>query len=204
MKIPMINKFPLREGEPGEGGGGGENNFLDSISEEFRGSDHIKNYDSIDALAKGHIEANDLISKSIRIPGEDADDTVRNSFYEKLIGVDGVVRIPAEGDEEGIKAFYQKLGVPENADGYEGVKQPDKLEPGMEYDKNMEDWFKQTAHANNLSPKQAEGLYEAWNEVQAEKAKLMIGEMQSMTETLKKEWGNDWDKRIAMVHNTAK
>lgn len=93
---------------------------------------------------------------------------------------------PKDGstDEEKAK-FEQKLakvrGVPDNPEGYQ-IERPAQMPEGMIYDEDMENWFKQQAHANNWTQ-------ESVSKVVAEYNKRQFDNNSTYTETVKKAEG---------------
>jgi len=98
-------------------------------------------------------------------------------------------------------AFYGKLGRPETADKYD-LKRP-TLPEGMTYDEAGEKWFRETAHKLNLSAAQAAALYDEYNgrmggvikDIEAKRTKAA----QDGLETLKKQWGGQFDTNMELV-----
>jgi hypothetical protein len=109
-------------------------------------------------------------------------------------GSKNLLELPGvDAEPEAWDAVYNKLGRPESADKYE-------LSLPENGDRELADWFKQTAHKTGLTAKQAQSLYESYNEVLGQKTQqsqqaLMQQSEQAVTE-LKKEWGQAFDTQI--------
>lgn len=121
-------------------------------------------------------------------------DSVIESYVnlEKLFGADKAGRtivIPKdENDQEGLKAFRAKIGVPESADGYE-------LGGEGEFAKTAAGWF----HANGIPKAAGQALAKAWSDHFSAQIKAQDeaaqAESQKALEALKGEWGQDFEKR---------
>ena len=119
---------------------------------------------------------------------------------EKLLGADkagrGVILPKDDATPEEMSAFYNKLGRPENADGYK-LPIPEGQSP--EFAKTAAGWF----HEMGLSAKQAEGLTGKWNEFQAqaaEAAEAQYAQQSTLDEQeLRREWGKDFDAHAELA-----
>lgn len=119
---------------------------------------------------------------------------------ERLLGADKAGRtivLPKDDtDQEGLKAFRAKLGVPETPDGY---KLP--LPEGQTDDafaKTAAQWF----HKNGIPPKAAEGIVNEWNtfignEIKAQEA-AEKADSEAKLQELKTEWGAHFDERAEL------
>lgn len=100
-----------------------------------------------------------------------------------------------DADESKLAEFYNRLGRPDAPDKYD-LKMPDGGDPALA------DWFKQTAHKNGLTTKQATALFNEWNSMSGEKMQSWEAEARQQSEKsigeLKKEWGQGFDKQIDM------
>ncbi len=146
-------------------------NWRDTLPEDIRGNKVITETKDLTSMAKRLIDANDFISKSVRLPDD--------------------------GDTSGMDELYNKLGRPETAEGYE-VKRPDMPE-GMKYDEALETSFLTAAHKIGLNSSQANALM-AWNQeqVMSQMANTQTANTEAMGE-LKKEWGNAFDERVKIA-----
>ena len=80
--------------------------------------------------------------------------------FVDLLGAEGkAITIPGENATEAERAaFYQKIGRPENSDGYK-ITKPTDLPEEIPYDQALETEFKKFAHENGLTSAQAEKAY---------------------------------------------
>ncbi|MBX9697868.1 MAG: hypothetical protein K2X74_00470 [Acetobacteraceae bacterium] len=125
---------------------------------------------------------------------------------ETLIGRKGLIP-PKEGDPDTVTAAWRAgLGVPEKPEGYE-FKQPDGL-PAEAWQESGLTAFRGWAHELGLTPAQAQGVAERFAKQQAEamqRAALGIGpDGKPMEETLRAEWGVQYDAKVEQAKRAAK
>ena len=120
--------------------------------------------------------------KTLTIPGENATDEERN-------------------------AFYTALGRPENADGYE-INKPEDLPAGIGWMDEEVKAFKEFAYANGLSQAQAAEAVKFQVEMVKKTQKEALAAHNALAEQniadLQKEWGADYDSKIAAANNAVK
>ena len=142
--------------------------WKDSVSREVRfskdGNDKLARFTDPTSLATSYLEQEKMNSGRVKIPGEDS-------------------------TPEEVSAFYQKLGKPETAEGYELPE----LAEGDAYDETMMNAVKQYAFDKNMSNEQLNGMVETY----LNEARLAQDRIATQTEdALKQEWGGDYDKNI--------
>lgn len=117
------------------------------------------------------------------------------SYIDIAGKVEGTVRIPGENatDEEK-SSFYSALGRPEAPDKYEFTRPT--LPDGVQYDEKQEGAFRTMAHEIGLSQAQAEKLYGFYNnqiiESHSEYVRVVNEAKQEAEAALKKEWGEKY------------
>lgn len=124
---------------------------------------------------------------------------------EKMVGADRAGRtvvLPGpDADEAEMAAFYEKMGRPESADGYElPVPEGD--------DGAMAEWARGVFHGAGLTPKQAQQISEAWNDHVANISQSSAQQSEqsaadAMAE-LKREWGAAYDQKTASIEHAAR
>lgn len=121
-------------------------------------------------------------AKTLTIPGENATDDEKN-------------------------AFYTALGRPENAEGYE-INKPEDLPVGVGWMDEEVNAFKEFAFANGLSQAQAAEAVkfqvEMVKRAQAEALAAHNALAEQNIADLQKEWGADYDSKIAAANNAVK
>lgn len=120
--------------------------------------------------------------KTLTIPGENATDEERN-------------------------AFYTALGRPENADGYE-INKPEDLPAGIGWMDEEVKAFKEFAYANGLSQAQAAEAVKFQVEMVKKAQEEALAAHNAIAEQniadLQKEWGSDYNSKIAAANNAVK
>lgn len=109
-------------------------------------------------------------------------------------GAKNLLELPGvDAEPEAWDQIYNKLGRPENPDAYE-LNMPENG------DDQLANWFKETAHKTGLTAKQAQSLFESYNELVGNKTAEMQTQMVQQSEQqlldLKKEWGQTFDTQI--------
>lgn len=172
-------------GKPaGEGATGDIQSFLELLPEEDRNDPNLKNFKSVQDFAKSYSEQRKMIGSMVKIPGEDA--------------------TPEELDK-----FFQKIGKPTDAAGYELSKE---LPEGLTLNEDMYNEFGQVALESNLTKGQVSKLYEWYNnktaalyqEVAQQQQAALQQEIEQGVSDLKKEWGSEYKENIQVAVNTAK
>lgn len=157
-----------------------------SVSEDLRGS--VESYGSIDDLVKSHNNAQSMIGRSVRIPGEDASAESKQEFYKSLEKVPNVYHV----DEENVGKLYDRLGRPESAEGYKY----ELGELGDLADPTNVGEFNKFAHELGLSNKQAEALIKYDLQRAAQSGEALESSKVEGEKQLKQMWGNDYDARL--------
>ena len=119
---------------------------------------------------------------------------------EKLLGHTKVPLPKDENDVAGIQAFNKAMGVPDTAEGY-GLKDPAIPESmkGMTFDKKT---FGEAIHKFGLTPKQANGLWQAYTEMSMgaynKYATENNNQLAQMVNGLRQEWGDAYDTNVQL------
>ena len=147
-----------------------------SLPEEIRNHASLNTINDVGALAKSYVHA------------------------QSMIGADKVVVPGKWATDDDYNQFYAKLGRPADAEGYElKMDTPEGAEP----DTDMLTWFKSTAHANGLTPRQAQGLLAQYNEYTQSRQQSMSGQVEQQQaaaeQELRKEWGEAYDNRLSIA-----
>jgi len=164
------------------------------VNEEFRGDTGLNEIKSVSDLAKGYLSGQRMLGDRIKIPGETASDEDRAAFNTKLTEIPGVLRIPEEGDEEGFRDLYSKLGRPESADKY--TYKTENLPEGLESSSVIEDWFKKSAFESGASNEMVSKIMGEWNEMLVTQHNVKQEDMNVAEAALHKDWGNDYARRM--------
>lgn len=128
-----------------------------------------------------------------KLPALEAPKVLSDAYFnlEKLLGADRAGRtvvLPKEdASPEEKRAFAAKLGAPEKPEGYE-IKAPDGAP--QELVKDAQKWM----HDLGLPKAQGEQLAQKYLEAEAANFKAFQAEGAKAIDTLKVEWGADYDK----------
>lgn len=135
-------------------------------------------------------------------------DDVMKSYInaQKLIGSDKRVKIPEEGDKENWMSFYDRIGRPKEASGYEfGI--PEGAPEGYESEQFQAyaQEFRKTVHDLGLTKSQAENL---WNYQQKasidayqNQSTAFKQQLEALEETAKKEFGQKLPEVVKLRNN---
>lgn len=146
---------------------------------------HAKRFNSVADLAKSNL---DLVSE-------------RDRLKNTAIVVPGKNATPEE-----IAAFNQKLGVPETPEGYE-FPAPAEGEQLSDAEQASRKAWAERFHKLGVPKTAAEGIINAFREDMASASETLAQEDERFageTETLlKREWGQDYARNVAIAHATA-
>lgn len=161
--------------------------WKDYIPEELKDRAEWNNIKDVSDLYKNYINAQQMISKSVRIPD-------------------------ANSSLEDIAAFYTKLGKPASKDDYDFEYKPAK--EGYVYNKDSFDFsvFKDIADKANLTADQYQALASAYIDINNEQyanynQKLQedaAAELKSAENKLKMQWGAQYNQNINAITEKVK
>lgn len=157
------------------GGGSGSTDFQTLIPTEFKDHPSLAPIKDMQGLVKSYISAQEMVGKNkVVVPSNDA--------------------TPEEWN-----TFFSKVGRPENPDQY-GIKKPDSLPEGFDVPDEFINFMKQMFHKHGLTPKQASGIFNEYNEFAAknfsdERSAIRTKRTEEL-EALKKEWGAAYDSKF--------
>lgn len=185
-------KYKIQNPEDDKGGSGGGGDWRSTLPEDIRDSETLKEIPGINELAKGYINAQQLVGNSIRIPSENASEEDRKSFYGKLMEkVPGLVPMPGSDDEEGQKVLWTKLGKPET-DAHYTLPESAKDIPDISD-------FKKLAHQANLTQSQFETIIGGLAASVGERTLQENIDYEKGMRDLKVEWGLAYEDNIKTV-----
>ena len=122
--------------------------IADSLSDEVKTNPTLIQYNSLEDALKGHIHTKSLVGSSIRIPGEEAGETDKQEFYDKLLNnAPNLMLKPDFAEPDQTNEFYRTIGKPEGADKY---AMPD----GNTLDAGVEAEIREIAFNSNLTQAQ--------------------------------------------------
>ena len=152
--------------------------------EEFRNDSTLNQFASQDAFIKAMLDDRKANGAAIKLPGENATDEEWGKFYDRL-------GRPASSNDYGLSK-----DIPE----------------GLDFNEEFYNEFTREIYTAGLSKKQAEKIYNWYNNKSAEMAKDIDAKIQASYKksvddavaSLKKEWGTDYqqnlDSAVAMAN----
>lgn len=123
---------------------------------------------------------------------------------QRMVGADKIAIPGKHGTDEEWGQVYDKLGRPENADGY--ALEMNNVPEGMAANPELVGWFQTTAHKVGLSPGQAQILADEYN-IMASVAEQSPNEQaleaeareQAGIRELQKEYGKAFDAKVGVA-----
>ncbi len=145
-------------------------------------------------------DGNDKLARFKDDPG-----LLATSYLEQEKMNSGRVKIPVDTDSAETKsAFYQKLGRPDNVEGYNLPQLPE----GQEYDTELIGTMRGIAFESGVSDSQFGGLVAKFVEAQGAAVATKLAEQNREAEStiseLQTEWGQDYDKNIEVSRRALK
>jgi hypothetical protein len=177
-----------KAGEGGGGGGGAATDWRAALPDELRAEPMFKDVPDVPTLAKIARDLTAYKGASIRIPGPDAGDAVRQEFTAKLR--EKVPELVLRSDVEALRAA---IGVPKDAKEYavDGVT----FEPGTELAEPEVASLRERAARYGLPKEQFKQLL---SDVASERAQAAKQAKEAQA-ALKQEWGAAYDERLGKV-----
>jgi len=156
--------------------------WIDKLPDEVADyKSSIKNFKSVPDLVKALGNANALIGKKLGVPNE-------------------------KSSPEEVTAFRRSLGVPDSIEEYKFA--PDALPEGMTWDDNNVKNYAEIAHKHNIPPSAMKALVTEHAKMEHFKMQGMQAQIEKQhvdaVNTLKKEWGGEFDKNIGLAKQAAK
>ncbi len=152
-------------------------NWRDALSPDLRGNPTLESLDSVEALAKEHINV------------------------QRLIGADKIERPKEDWTPEQFGDFYTKLGRPAEASDYDldGVERPEDLP----WDNAFQESMVGVMHEAGLSTDQVKKILGGYIGITGGQHQEAVGEMNRSRESgiqdLRNEWGKSYDGQVDLA-----
>ena len=161
--------------------------WLNQLSEELRGNETLSRYKTVEDLANGLLKSKAQGSQSILIPGKDAGDEARQGFISKIMvqAPELIVR-----PTENLGEFYETMGKPKDAKGYQNPEQLPDL--GAELEGQLRD----IALSSNMTQDQYTAYIGTMANMQVETNKINQDLSDEAQAGLKGDWGMAFDDRM--------
>ena len=122
--------------------------LVDSLSDEIKANPTLQQYKTFEDALTGHINTKSALGRSIRIPGDDAGETDKEAFLEKLMNnAPSLMVKPDFAEKEQASEFYKTLGMPDDFSKYENPE-------GFNLDTEIEAQLREVLHGANLTNQQ--------------------------------------------------
>lgn len=155
--------------------------WREALSEEVGTDKSLADYKDLESVIKSHNHLQRSMGSRVPLPKDDGDEEAWNEFYSKI--------------------------RPESVEGYNFSK-PDDLPENYQYNENFEKSFKKKAHKYGLSKRQAKSLFNNIIKEHSEDIQNINNidneRKQEDYKTLKKEWGDDYEKIVKLTHKAVK
>jgi len=132
---------------------------------------------------------------------------VLRDYNELQKSASGKVKMPTpESSADEVSAFYDKIGRPVNAEGYE-LARPE-LPEGMTYDENFEKAMCGVAYEAGIPKAAMQAIVKAYNEFQVEQYNTVTAELtktfDEVQNTLKADWKDKYDANLEVARRACK
>ena len=126
---------------------------------------------------------------------ENINPIIEDYFTLKAKSADGIFKPKEDATEEEVAVYKEKLGIPQEASGYELTKTPKELGDT----KDFETWFRDMAKSTDLSKEQAKAVYDKYTELQVNAYAARQQEVKETEKTLRSDLGSGYDEAVANV-----
>lgn len=155
--------------------------WMAQLPDDLKTNESLAQYATIGDVSKGLLDLSGKLEGTVRVPGADASDEEKSSFYGAL-------------------------GRPEAADKYEFTRPT--LPEGIEYSEENEASFRALSHEIGLSQAQAEKLYGYYHQQiidnHGEYVKMATAQRDEAETALKKEWGDQYNGNLEVAKRALK
>ena len=168
----------------------------DSLSDDIKVNPTLNQYKSLEAALEGHIQTKSAMGHSIRIPGDEAGETDRKEFLEKLINnAPQVMMKPDFSNQEQSQEYYRTIGVPDEFSKYENPE-------GFNLDAEVEGQLRDILHSANLTNQQYQEVVSKLSSMQNQTTENNTFVNTQEMEALAGEWGMTLDARMDAAKKT--
>jgi hypothetical protein len=163
-------------------------------------------YDSLDEDTRGYLENKGWFKPNESKPEDVLLENIKAyRELEKFKGANekDLLKLPKEGDEEGLNEFYKKLGRPDEPSGYEF-----KPLEGQTPNEDMLAVMQDVMFKNGIPKEQGEALFSEYAKLEAQiaeqYAETINADQELQLHELKKEWGDQYNERKDLALRAAK
>ncbi len=184
------------DGSGGDGSGGAETSWRDSLDDSLKAEKSLGDYKDINGLAKSHVELQRMMGNSLRVPSSDAGSEDMQKFYDKVLEkAPNLMPKPDSERPEDFDAIFKVLGTPNDASDYNIADDFGGFKPSDDRIASL----KATALEAGLTKTQFNKL--ATSVFNAEGQQIESGNQKTKESLagLGKEWGMAYDARTAQA-----
>ena len=169
--------------------------WTDELPEVLRDAPFIgKAADAAEALGKIQ-HAADYMGRAVKLPTEETSDEDKAKFYQKIAdGTPDLVRVPDADDEEGMKLFNAKFGVPEESTDYVAPTVAD-----WDWDDEYVTTLRGYAKEAGMNKRQFTKFMDALARSGVEQDEVDRVNVDKVSNDLKKSWGAAYDERMTTI-----
>lgn len=177
-----------------------ETPWQEAVPEFAREWNEVKGAENMEALFNRIGEQRTFIGNSIRIPTEDASPETVEEFNRKMIDkVPQLMKTPDLDDPDSINQLMQRLGMPENVEGYANVEGED-----LKFKEGQMTELKTMALDLGLTKKQFEKLATKIGSEAGQNSSLQNDQIKAETDKLQTEWGLSAEAKYQQTLNFVK
>jgi len=163
---------------------GDEDVWREGLDETLSADKGLADFKDLNGLAKAYLDTKSDLGRSIRLPGADADADTITAFNLSLTEkVPGLTAMPDMDNAESMTAFMKRIGMPEEASGYEAGDIPETLKESMSA-------FQAAALGSNLTKTQFKELSQFLVKENSDSDAANITRNQGEQDKLKLDWGD--------------
>ena len=182
---------------PDENGNAGTDNWRETLPDEIKDSPALKDIPDIPTLAKNHVDLQQHLGNSRRVPKPDEAEGDIDAYFDKILNQDEVtkgkiMKVPDLTQDEQAQSFYKQLGKPEKPEEY---TLPEFAED-ITVNENFIDVARKKAHQLNLTDAQFKNYVKDAVEESLASQSEMVNAHKADIDVLRELWGNAFDQNI--------
>lgn len=163
------------------------------LSEEWRENPSLKDFKSLDDVAKSYAELKSYQGRSIAIPTDDASEEDRKAFLEKITSkFPDLIPRPNLDDEEAAREFFKQLGAPEKPEEYPVPELPE----GVNIPEDRINQLRELAFEAGVTKDQFQKVMAKLVEQDVKMIEEYAQRFMEGHKALREEWGVAYDERV--------
>jgi len=163
--------------------------WREALPDAIRDNPSLVETKSVEDLAQRFLDTKQMVGNSLRMPSLEAGEEDVSAFTDKILANEtlGLMRKPDLSDDAKMSEYFNSMGRPDTADGYEVM-------PGS--DPDVHKALAQKAHDIGLTKSQFEELATAQIEVHGGQRDQYQAEQAAEVAEVRKEWGPAFDEKL--------